>query len=956
MKNHFFLILFILTLSSVSLFAQEIQIQKLVLDNGLTVYLSEDHSRPDVFGGVIVKAGAKDDPKDATGMAHYQEHMLFKGTETLGTTDWEKEKPHIDKIFELYDQLGQTTDEEQRKDIQSKINDESLEAAKYAIPNELSNIIKSMGGTMLNAGTGPDNTVFYNAFPPNQIYRWIDLYAHRFEKPVFRSFQAELEVVYEEKNMYADQFFFPILEKFNYNFFKQHPYGQHTLIGTVDDLKNPSLTKMYDFFQTHYVANNMALVIVGDFNSEEIIPSIKEKFGKWRSGELPKKIVYKEVPFNGREEIKVKMSPIALGVLGFRTPNSKSEDNIAIEIFNRILSNSSQTGLLDQLVLDNKIMAAQVFAMPYQDYGANLFLFVPKILGQSLQEGEQLILDAIAQVKKGDFDDSMLDAIKNELYVEQKLYLESNEDKALTILDLFANGKDPEYINKKAELIKAITKDDVLRVANQYFGDNYLAFLSKMGFPKKDKIDKPGFKPLKVNTNAKSIYAKKIETIKMTKSKTDFIRFDDVASFPLKGGKVFFTENKVNDIFSLKIKFGIGEEKIPMLKYAANAMNYASIDSLPLNRLKMQFAQLGCSYSFSSDKNYVYATLEGLDQHYTEAIKLFMKLIYHPRLDQEKIKNIIEEEKSGRKMEASQPDDVANALLQYVLKKDHSYYLNRLSMKEIKALQASDLISTFENATQNYYSKVHIIGIADGQKTSPEALSIFEMNSPRQASESPVKTTLEQYTENTVFFVHKKKAIQSKIFFFANGSTFSTQDKPYIDAFNMYFGGGFSGLVLQEVREYRSLAYSAGAYYRIPDTKDETTNFIGYIGTQADKTLDAIGIFDTLIRRMPEKAERLPMVKNYLVQSAFANHPHFRDLSETIEEWKLLGYTEDPAKYNLPQYEKLRFDDIIQFYKKNVQEKPMVTIIVSNKKRVNPKDLEKYGKIVIVKEKDLFKK
>ena len=224
------------------------RIETYKLKNGLTVILKEDHRQPKVFGVVITRAGAKDDPADATGMAHYQEHMLFKGTQTLGTTNWEKEKPHIDRIFELYDELGQTKNDSTRKAIQKQINEASLAAGEYAILNETSFLINAMGGTRLNAGTGPDQTIYYNQFPPNQIEKWLDLYSERFYKPVFRTFQSELEVVYEEKNMYDDQFFTGLYEAFNKDFFKNHPYGQRTTIGTAEDLKNPSLSKMYKFF------------------------------------------------------------------------------------------------------------------------------------------------------------------------------------------------------------------------------------------------------------------------------------------------------------------------------------------------------------------------------------------------------------------------------------------------------------------------------------------------------------------------------------------------------------------------------------------------------------------------------------------------------------------------------------------------------------------------------------
>ena len=382
---------FILAIAVIQVFSQEnikvhktnsIEILEFELENGLTVFLNEDHAKPEIFGALVTKAGGKDDPSDATGMAHYMEHMLFKGTEELGTIDWEKEKPHIEKIFELYDQLGKTKDEEERSKIQKLINEESVKANKYAIPNELSNIIKSMGGTKLNAGTGRDMTIFYNLFPPNQLEKWLELYSHRFINPVFRSFQAELEVVYEEKNMYADNFGTHMIETFLFYFFKNHPYGQQTLIGTIEDLKNPSLTKMYDFFKTYYVPNNMALVLSGDFNNDEVIPVIKENFGKWLRGDVPESVEYKEEPFNGREFHEGKYSPIKLEILGFRTVTKGHLDEPALEICNRILSNQDQTGLLDKLSLDNKIMMAQVIPMPFKDHGATLVLIIPKIAGQ----------------------------------------------------------------------------------------------------------------------------------------------------------------------------------------------------------------------------------------------------------------------------------------------------------------------------------------------------------------------------------------------------------------------------------------------------------------------------------------------------------------------------------------------------------------------------------------------
>lgn len=947
-------IILLLFASSIFGFAQGIKVETYKLNNGLTVYLSEDHTNPEVFGAVITNAGGKNDPSDATGMAHYMEHMLFKGTEELGTIDWEKEKIHIDNIFSLYDKLGQTTDEEERKAIQKNINEESLKAAEYAIPNETSNLIKSMGGTNLNAGTGPDNTVFYNAFPPNQIEKWMDLYSHRFMNPVFRSFQAELEVVYEEKNMYADMFFFPLLEAFNKNFFKNHPYGQQTLIGTVDDLKNPSLTKMKEFFDTYYVANNMGLVIVGDFNSEAVKPLIEEKFGKWRTGTIPEPKVYNEEAFKGREFIEVKMSPIKLGVLGFRTVPKGHPDEIALEICNGILSNSNSTGLLDKLSLDNKIMAAQVMAMPYQDHGANIILFIPKILGQKLEDAEQLIFDEIKKLKAGEFEDWMVEANKFEKYIYYQKAFESIEDKAIMIGYTFAEGRDVNSINEIPEKIKKITKQDIIDIANKYYGDDYLAFYSKMGFPKKNKIEKPGYEPLLSNTNKKSKYAEHYDQIPSTQPNEKYIDINnDIKTINEAGGTIYFTENPMNDIFSLTIKFGIGTQKLPMVEYASSAMNYAGTETKTVTELKNEFGKIGCSYSIHSNDSYTIVELEGIERNYDKAIELIAELISSPKLEQDKIERIYDEVRTERKMERSEPDNIASALFEYVKYKEKSSFLDRLSLNEIKALEAENLVNTFKEAT-GYNIEIHLV--ANKEEPLVSLLkSKLKIDTEKKKSDSPIYLDIEKYNENTVFFVNKKKALQSKIFFLVNGEKFDKNNKANIEEFNMYFGGGFSGLVLQEIREYRSLSYTAGAGFRTPSVVDKPITFVGYIGTQADKTNEAIDVFQDLVRNMPSKTDRAPMIKDYLMQSAFTGTPNFRDLSQSIANWKHQGYNEDPALIDVKNYQNFKFEDIENFYKKNLKQAPVVTIIVGNKKKVDIKKLEQYGKIIELKESSLFK-
>ena len=961
MKN--ILILFILTgVLSYTGVCQEVEwkkpsIEKFVLDNGLTVILSEDHSRPIVYGVIVTKAGSKNDPSDATGMAHYMEHMLFKGTDQMGTIDWASEKPNIDKIFALYEELGKTNEEEQRKVIQQKINEASLEANKYAIPNEMDKIIKSIGGVDLNANTSSDRTVFHNAFPPNQLEKWLEIYSHRFMNPVFRGFQSELEVVYEEKNLYSDMFQFKLFEEFNKKFFKSHPYGQQPLIGTMEHLKNPSLNKMRDFFQTYYVANNMALVISGDFNRQEAITLIKEKFGKWPKAELPKPKSWTESPLNGREFVEMKLSPIKLGMLGFRTVPSGDPDEIPLDICNGILSNQNQTGLLDKLTIDNKLLAAAIFSMPYNEYGESIIFMVPKILGQKLEEAEELVMQKMDDLRKGNFDDWMIDAIKNEMYRDFMLEMESNESRCMYLAELFGQNQNPEKVFEIPQKIMAVTKQDVMNAANKYYSKNYLAFYSKMGFPKNEKIDKPGYKPVIANTEAKSEFAKKLDNINSKPIQEKFVDFrNDIQQNRVKKGITFYrTENPFNDIFTLTIKYGMGEAYHPLLKNAVELANLSGTKDMKVSEFKNEFSKIGCTYNISSDKDYLEIQIEGKDEKIKPALDLLYKLVQNPVADEEKMKVIIQGEQSNRKIERSEPDNVADAMFSWMRYGNKSSYIDRAELKKLKNISTDSLLSVFKLATM-FEAEVHYVGKLSLDEVISDLKTNYKFPDHPSKSLAPANLAITNNSENTIFLVDKPKALQSKIYFMINEKPFYNDDEPIIDAFNLYFGGDFSGLVLQEVREYRSLAYSAGARYAIPSQSGKESLFFGYIGTQSDKTVEAVSLFDSLVRKMPLKTDRINFIKEYLAQSAITDRPDFRELSQVIAKWKLHGYTYDPGQVKIPVYYELTFDDIDKFYQENIKSKPMAIGIVGNAKRIDLKKLEKYGTIVKVKEQSLFSK
>ncbi len=268
--NKRFLLSAVTGLLSIALSAQNpSDVKQAVLSNGMEVWLNEDHSQPIIKGSVVVKAGAKDCPD--TGLAHYLEHLLFKGTEELGTVDYVAEKVWLDSIAVCYDLLAETAGQAERAALQKEINRLSLKAADYAIPNEFDLLTAAFGGTGLNASTSYDDTCYYNTFSPQYLAQWAELNSHRLLHPVFRLFQGELETVYEEKNRSADNTMqAPLFEMFK-QFGEENPYS-YPIIGSTENLKNPRLGEMMAFFKKYYVGSNMGLILTGDFDVEEALP------------------------------------------------------------------------------------------------------------------------------------------------------------------------------------------------------------------------------------------------------------------------------------------------------------------------------------------------------------------------------------------------------------------------------------------------------------------------------------------------------------------------------------------------------------------------------------------------------------------------------------------------------------------------------------------------------------
>lgn len=936
-----------------------LKVKEYRLENGLTVWLNEDHSQPKVFGAVVVKAGAKDCPD--TGIAHYFEHMMFKGTDRIGTLDYESEKVLLDSIAMKYDELAMTEDTVARARLQKEINELSIRSSEYVIPNEFNRLINRFGGSGLNAATSYDATIYFNTFSPQYMVQWAEINSERLINPVFRLFQSELETVYEEKNMYGDFIGGQVMDTLMARYFGPHPYA-YPIIGSTKNLKNPRLTEMHKFFEDYYVASNMALILSGDFDAQQVMPILEKAFSRIRSGNAPKQEKVMLPPFNGRETMKVKF-PIpfikAMG-LGFRGVSANHEDQVALNIAVNLLNNANGTGYLDKLMVEHKLMGALAINESMNEAGILAVAIMPKLLIQSYSSAEKMVWDEINRVKNGDFSDEMFNSLKLEQKRQYASSLENIDSRATVMMNLFSQGKSwNDYLNEVAR-IESITKEDVVRVAQKYFSNNYLCVTKSTGKYPKDNLPKPAFSPVVPrNADASSSYAKQLEKIPEQQVAPRIIDFEkDVKTSKLTPlVTLYTTPNPLNDIFTLNISYGIGALEQPELMQLTNYLQLLGTESLSFEQFRSRLQSIGSTLAFDVTPDAFVMKVTGFDNHIDETMELVGDFIRHAKADDKKLRQIVDDAKVSEKAFFKSGDNVASALLEQVKYGDQSRYLRKLSLSQIKKLKGKDMLAIYDKV-RSVQCDLHYCGTLPVEKVIGTIRQHLPLERTTVASNSPYYRELKQYDRPTVFFIDMPDMAQSIVYGYVKGDPVDDKASRHASRlFSVYFGGDMSSLMFQEIREFRSFAYRTSGRYQLPNHAHKGTagSFTAMLSTQSDKTLDALGVLDSLIREMPLKPERMEAVKQTLVNRINNDYPPFRNLSEKVASARMEGFDRDPAEEFLRDIATMDMQDISRFYREQISGRPVVYVIAGNRKHIDMKKLAKYGTIIKVKKKDIYK-
>ncbi|MDR2146144.1 MAG: insulinase family protein [Tannerella sp.] len=929
------------------------------LDNGMVVWLNEDHHQPKVFGAIIVKAGSKDSPN--TGIAHYFEHIMFKGTENIGTVDYAAEKVFLDKIAEKYEQLAATKNEMQRRRIQQEINDLSVLAADYVIPNEFDKLISKYGGSKLNAGTSYDYTVYHNIFSPQYMEHWAELNSERLLSPVFRMFQTELETVYEEKNSRDDMMFNQAMEKAFELYFHPHPYA-YPVIGSADNLKNPRLSEMRRFFEKYYISGNMAIVLSGDFDSDKTLDIISKAFSRIPNGEEPLRYTINVLPFRGREKhtVKIPIPFMRVMVMGFRGVPSNHEDQSALDIAISILNNPNGTGYLDRLMVQRKLMGAMAGGEALNEAGMLGFIIIPKLVIQSYSAAEKLVLKEINRVRRGDFSEEMFESLKQEQLRKHTMELEDIDSRSQIMIRLISQGKEWEDYLNELERTDELTKSDVVRVANKYLNSNYLFIQKKTGKYLKEYLPKPDFAPIvPKNTNATSKYARRLETLPVQEVKTRFLDFEhDVKTLELsKETTLYVKKNPVNNIFTLKISYGIGTLEEPKIKLLANYLSLLGTNRYSFNEFKTKLQVLGSLLLFDADDNRFIINVSGFDKYFGETLVLVSDFMRNVKHDREKLKTIRDDVKVSEKAFFKSSNEVAEALLEYVRYGTKSQFLTKPSLRETTKMDGEDLLQLFAKI-QKVHCDFHYCGTGDMDDIAEKIRQNIDIENITEETHIPYFRDPIVYDRPLVFFYDMNDVSQNIVYSYQMGTSLLTHtERCEAQLFSEYFGGGMSSLLFQEIREFRSYAYQTSGAVQLPPfcMPDKPFCFITYLSTQSDKTIDALTVLKSLIQDIPVHKEKIEPIIQSIINEANNEYPSFRDISVKIAKCKQNGYGEDPNKYLIDKVKDMSIENIVHFHDTHIKNKNIVYVIVGNSLKINMSKLMAFGNVIRVKKSDFYR-
>ncbi len=928
------------------------------LDNGLKVYLSVNKEKPRIQTYIAVRTGSKNDPAETTGLAHYLEHLMFKGTNHFGVTDAAAEAPLLADIEARYEAYRRLTDPEARKAAYHGIDSVSQVAARYFIPNEYDKLMAAIGAQGTNAFTSNDVTCYVEDIPSNEIDNWAKIQADRFQNMVIRGFHTELEAVYEEYNIYLTDDGDKIWSALGKKLTPTHPYGTQTTIGTQEHLKNPSITNIKNYFNKWYVPNNVAICMAGDFDPDQTIAIIEKYFGGWKPSTapgvstsglpslVPQPVFPVQRPLVAPTDTTVVGQQTEQVWVGWLAPKASALACDTLDVIGEMLNNG-KAGLLDlNLNQQMRVQSAGAGMQTQQDYSSFLLVGQPKP-GQSLEEVRDLMLAELDNLKKGNFSDDLLPSIVNNMKLSYQHSVDNNLWRVRQQMNSFINGDSWEQHMGKMQRVAGMTKQQIVDFANRFFASGYATVFKKQGVDSlQKKIDKPAITPIPTNRDLVSQFVKDIQQSKVEPIQPVFVDFDkDMTKGAVKKGlPLLYKQNTDNDLFTLVFRYDFGHEDDNRYDMASNYLDYVGTDKLTPADIQQKFYKLACNYSVSVNADALNITLSGLNENMPEALKLMEDVLHHAKADKESYEQFVDLVLKEREDNKSDQRTCFDYLYYYSVYGPHNMRRNDMTAQQLRDTDPQQLLSLLAGLSDMQHTVLYY-----GPMTTKQLSAVLakQHKTAKQLKAVPVGQpfTPQQTPTNEVWIApYDAKNIYMRMFHNTNRPV-NVDEAATITAYNEYFGGGMNGIVFQELREARGLAYNAYANYGRGSKKDDKQTFFTHIITQNDKMMDCVRQFHQILDTIPQSEAAFQIAKDAVLKQMASQRITKMNVLNLYLSMQRLGLSYDLNEKTYRNMQNVTLQDIVRFEQQHVARKPYRYVILGDEKELDMPSLEKIGPI-----------
>lgn len=928
------------------------------LGNGLKVYLSVNKEQPRLQTFIAVRTGSRNDPAETTGLAHYLEHLMFKGTTHFGTSNLTAEAPLLDSIEARYEVYRHLTDPAARRQAYHEIDSISQLAARYNIPNEYDKLMSSIGSEGSNAYTSNDVTCYVEDIPSNEIESWARIQSDRFRNMVIRGFHTELEAVYEEFNIGLGRDDSKSWEALSRLLYPSHPYGTQTTIGTQEHLKNPSIVNIKNYFRRYYVPNNMAICMSGDFDPDEVMTILDRYFGDWKPSSTLSRPEYAPVPtFTQPRDTTVRGLEAEYALIAWKSQGAAQYEADTLRVVADLLSNG-KAGLFDvNLKQPMKVQEAVAFFNGMHDYSALILQTTPR-QGQTLDEARQLLMAEVERLKRGDFDASLLRAVVNNLKLSYYRSLHNNRQRADRFVDAFINEQSwADYVHS-LDRMAAMTKEQVVDFANRFFTNGYVVVNKVQGEDTSvKKIDKPAITPIPTNNDKQSDFLREMVSRTPKAIAPRFVDFDkDMSRRQIdQHTELLYTPNADDGLFTLKFDFPTGTETDKRLAVASQLFEYAGTPKMSANEIKRKFYELACDYSWNTSGSHTSFVLTGLNENLPQALKLFVELMEQGKVDKTQYNNVVDLILKERADDKKNQQSNFAALRSYGIFGHTSPMLHRMSQAELKQADGNSLLRLLAGIRHTQPMTVMYYGPTPQKELARLVTKAYPRRKVQPATAVAPTRYVAQITPTNEVWLAPYDAKNIYMMQLNNENHEWTADNAALNAlFNTYFGGGMNAIVFQELREARGLAYSAAARYIEPRRRQDKEYFYTYIITQSDKMMDCINEFNLLLNDVPQREAGFQLAKQSLTKTLATQRTTRFDILQAYMDARDLGLTYDINRKVYDTLPTITLDQLIRFATDRVSRKPYRYLILGDEKNLDIKSLEKIGPIRRLTTEEIF--